>query len=303
MDDAQHAAVNTEMILVGGHRGSGCTDSAHAAPWGRLKYAENTIPSIRKAISDGAEYIEVDVIQTKDDQLVVTHSNDLSQHVFGIKNLGFVSDYTLAELQEMGFGPKNDGVIPTLEEVLDLCSDITLNIEIKDVKGTDGDKFEAGRKLLFEILADKLTRHTGEIILSSFSEWDLKKAHELMPQVKLGMLFDTHDKNEHAIYKGGDDKSKYLHFTPKNLKKIASEFPISYAHPCLGSTPEESLKLCKELGLGVNAWSYNELPPTDNPAPITQCADVCLELDIPLTIMTDFVPEMVEFLESYNQKR
>lgn len=290
------------MILIGGHRGSGCTDSEHAAPYGSLKYAENTLPAIRNAIDDGAGYIEVDAIQTRDDQIAITHSNNLSLHVFGDKNPGFVSEYTLKDLKNLRTGPRQDGEIPSLEEVLSVCKDVILNIEIKDVKGTADKKLKPGRPLLLDVLAETLKGYKGRVIVSSFSLQDIQKAAELMPEVKRGMLFNTHEEAELPVYNGGEDGSTYLHFTAANLHMVGEAAAIHFAHPCLGSTPPDVLEQCKELGLGVNAWSVNELPPQKNPAPVRQCVDVCQKLDIPLTIMTDFVPEMRHFLESQHQK-
>ena len=287
------------MIHVGGHRRSGCTDNNQAEPYAHHKPAENTIPSIKKAIQDGATYIEVDAVQTKDDEVAITHSNNLSLHIFGEENPGLVSDYTLKELKNLRVGPNQDGVIPSLEEVIEVCKDVILNVEIKDVKGTSDKKFKPGKPLLLELLADKLADYQGKLILSSFSLWDIQKAAELMPDTPRGMLFEG--RRGRKIYQEKEDPSRHLDFTLETLQMVVDSVEVPYIHPCLGYTPPDVLKRCKELGLLLNAWSLFELPPEENPKPIEKCVRVCLDSDTPLTIMTDFIPEMRQFLARYNQ--
>ncbi|MGQ0711270.1 MAG: glycerophosphodiester phosphodiesterase [Rhodoferax sp.] len=122
--------------LVIGHRGAS----------GYLP--EHTLESYRKAIELGADFIEPDVVVTKDGQLVARHepnitaTTDVSTRaefaqrkttrlVDGVKETGwFVTDFTLAELRTLRAKQANaarskefDGkfLIPTLREILDLA--------------------------------------------------------------------------------------------------------------------------------------------------------------------------------------
>ena len=286
------------MVLIGGHRGSGCTDSAHAAPYGHHKPAENTLLSIHKALSDGADIIEVDVVQTKDNQLAVTHSNNLNQHVQSAENLAFVGDYTLSELKEMPVGMHQTGKMPELCEVLDLCQHVALNIEIKDVKGTSAPKFIPQKPLLLEQLAAALKAHQGEVVVSSFSLWDMAQAAKLMPAIKRGMLFVPDAEAEKPVYKNGEDGSCYLHFTPENVRLAGQTAALSYAHPCMGSLAGDALAMCEKLNLGINAWSLEESPPLENPEPLQRCTQLCQQFNRPLAILTDFIPEMQQWLKN-----
>src|SRR5215216_5375375 len=106
---------------------------------------EHTLASYRLAIELGADYIEPDLVSTKDHQLVARHENDISgttdvaQHpefaerrrtrtIDGVAHTGwFTEDFTLAELRTLraverlpGLRPANtafDERIPTFEEV------------------------------------------------------------------------------------------------------------------------------------------------------------------------------------------
>ncbi len=72
-------------VRIGGHRGFGCTD--HDAFLHRLGVrdapAENTLESVQLAFRSGAGFVEVDVVQSLDEKLLITHSVNPSDHFFG----------------------------------------------------------------------------------------------------------------------------------------------------------------------------------------------------------------------------
>ncbi len=97
-------------LRIGGHRGA-----AAVAP-------ENTLASFVRAISDGVDYLELDVRRTADEQLVVFHDDTLERTG---RRAGRVEDMTLTELDDLDvgrwFGPAFAGErIPTLAAVLAL---------------------------------------------------------------------------------------------------------------------------------------------------------------------------------------
>lgn len=116
-----------------GHRGN------------RTKYPENTMISFESAIALGVDLIEFDVNITADGIPVVIHDCTIDRTS---DHSGAVRDYTLAQLKTFDFGckfnPDFAGTqIPTLEEVLALaakCSDLLLNVEIKDMTYETVDK-------------------------------------------------------------------------------------------------------------------------------------------------------------------
>ncbi len=97
-------------ILAAAHRGA-----SRLAP-------ENTLAAIRKALDLGADIIEMDVRQTKDDHLILMHNSDVSHTTDG---KGKVSDLTLEQIKSLDAGSWfgeafKDERVPTLEEALDL---------------------------------------------------------------------------------------------------------------------------------------------------------------------------------------
>ena len=109
-------------IDVIGHRGAG-----GVAP-------ENTRAAIERAISAGAQWVEIDVQETADGEVVVIHDSDL------MKNAGVdlkVWDATVDEIMAVDVGTSfdpqfHDERVPTLREILNLCKGrIGIIIELK----------------------------------------------------------------------------------------------------------------------------------------------------------------------------
>ena len=100
---------------------------------------ENTLPSFRRAVEDGADVLELDVHATRDGVVVVIHDATLERTTDGA---GMVRDLTFAELRlhDAGFRFEGDGGfpcrgretrVPSLRELLDELPTMPLNIEIK----------------------------------------------------------------------------------------------------------------------------------------------------------------------------
>lgn len=100
-----------------------------------VKYPENTMAAFKGAKKLGADWIELDVQQTKDGQVVVSHDSNLSR-VTG-KNINII-DVTYNDIKDLDMGSffnkkyKNER-IPLLSQVLEYAkkNNIKLNIELK----------------------------------------------------------------------------------------------------------------------------------------------------------------------------
>ena len=95
---------------------------------------ENTLAAMQKAIDARADFVELDVQESGDDQIVVIHDRDLKK----VANVDLiVSESSAAELRQHDIGSHfstefSGERIPTLEEVLELCrGKIKVNIELK----------------------------------------------------------------------------------------------------------------------------------------------------------------------------
>jgi glycerophosphoryl diester phosphodiesterase len=127
-DPGCFAFVHASRPLCFAHRG------------GSALWPENTLLSFQGALELGCDALELDLRETRDGQLVVFHDARLERTTNG---RGLLSDLTLRELKQLDagyrFSPDNvyfpyrgQGVaIPTLEEVIELDTQIRLNVEIK----------------------------------------------------------------------------------------------------------------------------------------------------------------------------
>src|SRR5262249_10137449 len=76
---------------------------AHRA--GRALSPENTLAAIRKAISLGVDYVELDIRAAKDGPLVIMHDGSVDRTTNG---QGKVKELTLAEIRALDAGSKFD---------------------------------------------------------------------------------------------------------------------------------------------------------------------------------------------------
>lgn len=161
--------------LVIAHRGS-----SGVAP-------ENTMAAFRKAIEMGSDMIELDVQRSKDGHVVVFHDSTLKRTTNGS---GSLSDYTLAELQQLDagswFSEEYKGEpIPTLAEVLEaIRGKCAVNIEIKNLPYPDPGVEQAVVDLLRET-----DFPLEDVIVSSFDHYCLVRLEALEPQIRTAVLF------------------------------------------------------------------------------------------------------------------
>ena len=149
---------------------------------------ENTLYAFSDAISVGADFIELDVQQTRDGVLVVMHDSNLKRTTGVNKDIWDV-DY--ADIQNLDAGSWFDPAyanarIPTLEETLQFVDKrAKLNIEIKPTKH--------GSDTLEQDVAELITRYqyTDACYVTSFSYGSLKKVKEVNPEIRTGYLMSV----------------------------------------------------------------------------------------------------------------
>lgn len=149
---------------------------------------ENTLYAFSDAISVGADFIELDVQQTRDGVLVVMHDSNLKRTTGVNKDIWDV-DY--ADIQNLDAGSWFDPAyanarIPTLEETLQFVDKrAKLNIEIKPTKH--------GSDTLEQDVAELITQYqyTDACYVTSFSYGSLKKVKEVNPEIRTGYLMSV----------------------------------------------------------------------------------------------------------------
>ena len=139
---------------------------------------ENTLAAFQLALDQGADGIELDVMLSKDRELVVIHDDMVDRTTDGS---GRVQDLTLAELQALDAG--NGEKIPTLDEVLTrFGGKFLINIELKNYSTIfDSLPLDVAALILDHDVADS-------ILVSSFNPFNFSRFHKLLPDIPVGML-------------------------------------------------------------------------------------------------------------------
>lgn len=145
---------------------------------------ENTLAAARQAIADGCDWIEIDVHESRDGEVLVIHDKDLKR--VGKSEL-VVWETDAAELQKIDVGswfdPKyRDERVPTLGQLLDVCQGkIGVVIELK--------QFHHGQRLE-ERVVDIVGKHDMEnqVMAMSFDIGIVKKLKSLRPDWQIGWV-------------------------------------------------------------------------------------------------------------------
>ena len=165
---------------------------------GALLWPENSLLAFRSATAMGADYLELDVHLTRDDEVVVIHDPTLDRTTTGA---GPVRDRTLAELAPLRLrdrtGALTDEQIPTLDQVVALA-----------VAGK--------RQVLLEIKVDAQRRHYPGIeekvfavldrhrfvpfaIVMAFEAETWRRVRRLRPAARAGALYSARTLSAGAV--------------------------------------------------------------------------------------------------------
>lgn len=233
---------------------------------------ENTLASFELGIKQGADGIELDVVNTKDSKLIIRHENILSQttniaqlgHFEELKRDGsvegqshldwYTEDLDLEDIKSLRAIERlpdlrpgsakfdNEYEIPTLTEVLhsDFLKNKILVIEIKTGSHLKALRENIGRLVAEEVIASPAQLNNLELYVESFD-------HQLLLDAKSEFELN----GIKAKYFFAIDSTKIVDV---DLVKLAEEFDgLSIATHMLLST-DTWVESCHELGLEV--WVY-----------------------------------------------
>lgn len=150
---------------------------------------ENTMYAFEYAVESDADYIELDVQLTADEQVVVFHDEKIDRVTDGT---GKISDYTYEELQKFSAGCKfrksdvfSDAKIPLLSDVFETIGDrILYNVEIKD-KGNTSLTTHKTVELIEEYGLE------NSCYITSFSYNILKEVKKINSKIKTGLIANS----------------------------------------------------------------------------------------------------------------
>ena len=209
------SCTHSKNLLVIGHRGA------------RGHLAENTLPSIAKALELGVDGIEIDVFRCASEELVVFHDQTLEKLT---NATGYIEQLDLDSIRNIEV--LNGFTIPTLEEVLNLINGrVMLNIELK------GSQTAILTDQMLQTFFEKETWSAEKILISSFDWEELKLFYEVNQKVPIAILTE-------------DD--------PLDALPIAKELNAVAINPNYKSLNKENLTKIHKKGLKIYPWTVNQ---------------------------------------------
>jgi glycerophosphoryl diester phosphodiesterase len=145
---------------------------------------ENTMAAVERAITDGADFVEIDVQETLDGVVVVAHDSDFMKVA---NDSTKIWEASLEHLQGLDigswFGPEfTDQRVPTLAEVLDACKDkVKVNIELK-YYGHD----ESLEERVVELVEER--DMASDVVIMSLKLKGVEKVQAMRPDWTVGLL-------------------------------------------------------------------------------------------------------------------
>ncbi|MFL5792818.1 MAG: glycerophosphodiester phosphodiesterase [Actinomycetota bacterium] len=256
---------------------------------------EHTLASYRLAIEMGADYIEPDLVSTKDHVLVTRHENNIADTTDVAAHLEFASrrttktidgtpvtgwfteDLTLAELRTLrakerlpGLRPANtafDGLypVPTFQEVIDLAKRAGVGIypETKHPTYFDSIGLSLEEPLLATLRANGLTGPRAKVFIQSFETANLKELHA-KTRLPLVQLIDATGRPYDFVV-AGDPRTYADLVTPAGLAEIATyadgigpNKDLIVPRDSAGKlqTPTSLVRDAHRAGLVVHPWTF-----------------------------------------------
>jgi glycerophosphoryl diester phosphodiesterase len=236
-------------VEIQGHRGA------------RARYTENTIPAFEHALAVGVDVLELDVVATADDRLVVLHDPELPEGLCqGKAPSSIVHQMALVEVLALSCQrptdaarfPRQIAVSPrpliTLDDVFALvkgskapaAQQVRFNVEAKTVPGRP--ELAPPPRAFAKLILDTAARHgmQSRLILQSFDHRVLVAAASLAPDVKRAALV-------------AESRPDYV-----AVAKAAQAHIISPNHHWITA---DDVKAMHAAGIEVVPWTVNA--PTD----------------------------------------
>lgn len=231
---------------------------------------ENTIPAMINAIGLGVTTLEMDVVITKDKQVILSHEPFFNHEITTNANGSFVNEkeeknfniykMNFAETQQFDVGLKPHPRFqqqqkmavhkPRLADVFDSVKNYMMmarrpfpfyNIETKSMPATDNIFHPAPAEfveLLMKVIKEKDVEQY--IIIQSFDFRTLQYLHKHYPAIQTAMLIEDYDKR--TI----EEQIKALGFTP------------TIYSPAYILATDEVIKKCHQQNIKIIPWTVND---------------------------------------------
>ena len=220
------------MFTVFGHRGL------------PSKAPENTLASFKAASEvEGAQWLELDVGITKDEQLIIIHDDYLERTT---TMSGEITQLNYSEMKETSAGlwygdEFKEERLPTFKQIVELANtyQVNLNVELKGVTGPNGTALS--RSMVEQVHYQLQDLDEGlDVLISSFNLPLLKMSEAIMPEYRRAVLY------KNAYFK--EDFRTVMDFCNAQIINIQD-----------AKLTEARVKMIKSAGYELNVWTVNKL--------------------------------------------
>jgi len=226
-------------IEVHGHRGA------------RAAMPENSLPAFEYAIGLAVDVLELDVVVTKDDVLVVSHDPEMNPvHCVGpAGSPKAIREMTYAQVQLWDCGakanpefPQQKAIpgtrVPSLDSVFALAKKGKFHFNVETKIFPNRPSLTPTPERFAELMLAMIRKHGLEqrVIVQSFDFRTLKAMKHLAPEIRLSAL---------------------LAFAPQDFVASAREAGATIVSPQYKLVTPEKVKVAHEAGLQVVPWTAN----------------------------------------------
>ncbi len=199
---------------------------------GESKYTENSIGAFIEGCKDGYDFIETDIWQTSDGELICMHDQTLDRTS---NATGDVMQMTLSEIQEKKL--KDGSTIPTLKEFLLICKKYG-KVPVIEIKNINQDWNKLSQELSYVAMED------SAIILCASID-NLNSIRKVLPRVHCSYLMYETDSITKEIL--------------NELKNISN---TSLNTNC--NLTEADIKLCHQYNVLIGKWTIDDVDVANN---------------------------------------
>jgi glycerophosphoryl diester phosphodiesterase len=223
-----------EPPLILAHRGASAVET------------ENTVAAFNRARADGADGVELDVLQCGTGEVVVFHDDDLVRLAHRPERIGVMSWTALRDV-ELPRGAR----IPTLEQAVEACGpDLLINVELK----ANGFAVAAFSALVERTAAIVEQMRIGErVLVSSFNPIAVWLWMRRAPAVRAALLFEA-----------GSPRPLRRAWGAPLLRPFA-------LHPDFALCRPDDVAGWRRRGYMVNTWTV------DDPGALAACRDMHID--------------------------
>ncbi len=196
---------------------------------------ENTLAAFARARADGADGVELDVMQCASGEVVVFHDDDL-ERLCGVP--GMLREQSWTQLRTLSVGGEP---IPLLDEVIEVVGpELFINVELKAKPGLRARVLDDG---LAPAVAAVLRRHDhgpARFVVSSFDPVLLARFAAQRPELETALLF------------AADQALPLRHGWPARLLRTQG------VHPEAALVNERRVAAWRRQGLAVRVWTVDD---------------------------------------------